>query len=111
MLNWTSWKRFPDPQRGESIEAPIGPGVYEVRDMASGDVVAFDHSDSVVRALATLRKPSPRTWLFGRRRRQIPGELEYRTCAAASPSDAKVMVEQLRRQLQAYWRNTGQNGG
>jgi hypothetical protein len=109
MLNWTAWKRFPDPQRGESIEAPIGPGVYEVRDIASGDLIAFDHTDSVARALASLRKPPPRTWLF--RRRHANGiELEYRTCAATSHSDAKVMVEQLRRQLQAYWRNTGQTG-
>ena len=110
MLNWTTWKRFPDPRRGESIEAPIGPGVYEVREVASGDVVAFDHADSVARALATLRKPPPRAWLF-RRSKLNGGELEYRTCAAASHSDARVMVEQLRRQLQAYWRNTGQNGG
>jgi hypothetical protein len=56
--------------------------------------------------LATLRKPPPRAWLFGRRR-QAPSELEYRTCAAATRSDAKIMVEQLRRQLQAYWRHTG----
>ncbi len=31
MQTWSGWKRFPDVKSGDHIEAPIGPGVYEVR--------------------------------------------------------------------------------
>ena len=27
---WSDWKSFPDAYHGEYIQAPIGPGVYEV---------------------------------------------------------------------------------
>ena len=28
---WSEWKRYPRAERGENIEAPISPGIYEVR--------------------------------------------------------------------------------
>ena len=28
---WSEWKRYPRAGRGENIEAPITPGIYEVR--------------------------------------------------------------------------------
>ena len=41
---WSGWKRFPDAQSGEFVEAPTGPGVYEVRHTLTGRVVAFGHA-------------------------------------------------------------------
>ena len=38
---WMDWKRLPKAERGEHIEAPIGPGVYEVREAATGALFAF----------------------------------------------------------------------
>ncbi|MFZ0104116.1 MAG: hypothetical protein WAL49_17700, partial [Pseudolabrys sp.] len=52
---WSTWKRFPDAQSGEHVEAPIGPGVYEVRHTMTGRVVAFGHSGNVANALADLK--------------------------------------------------------
>ena len=52
---WSSWKRFPDAQSGEHVEAPIGPGVYEVRHTMTGRVVAFGHAGNVANALADLK--------------------------------------------------------
>jgi hypothetical protein len=52
---WSNWKRFPDAQSGEHVEAPIGPGVYEVRHTMTGRVVAFGHSANVANALADLK--------------------------------------------------------
>lgn len=101
--SWTIFKPFPDAQRGENIEAPIGPGVYEVRRISTGDVVAFDHTPNVASALSALNRPTPRTWLFGRHRSD-PRDLEYRTCAAATASDAKVIAASLRGQREVFWR-------
>ena len=107
--NWTTWKRFPNAERGEHVEAPIGPGIFEVRDMATGDLAAFDASANVAHALAALRKPRTRSWtkLFGGERRPLKGaDLEYRTCAASSLSEARMMVQALRGRRQVYWRGS-----
>jgi hypothetical protein len=55
MQTWTSWKRFPDSHRGGLVEAPIGPGVYEVRHVETGEVIAFGHSGSVANAIGELK--------------------------------------------------------
>ena len=107
--NWTSWKTFPSAARGESVEAPIGPGIYEVRNMATGDLVAFDAAANVARALSALRKKPSRGWakLFGGRRNSAHGsDLEYRTCAASSVNEAKMMVQALVGRRQVYWRRS-----
>lgn len=108
--NWTSWKRFPQAERGEHVEAPIGPGIFEVRDIATGDLAAFDASANVAHALAALRKPPARSWskLFGRGdRRTLRGpDLEYRTCAASTVSEAKMMAQALLGRRGVYWRRS-----
>jgi hypothetical protein len=107
--NWTGWKRFPNAQRGEHVEAPIGPGLYEVRQVSSGDLAAFAASPIVAYALSALRRaPSPRSWmsLFKNKETSSSGELEYRTCAAATLSEAKMMAQCLLDRRQAYWRRS-----
>ncbi len=105
--NWTSWKRFPNAERGEHVEAPIGPGIYEVRDVASGDLAAFDATANVAYALSSLRPRPLRPWkkLFGATN-ALRNELEYRTCAAGSMGEAKIMAQCLRSRRQVYWRRS-----
>ncbi len=109
---WSTWKRFPDAFHGEHIEAPIGPGVYEVCHNASGEQVAFGYAANVAQALSNLLPPpSKRGWPFFRRaaRRQYPiNELEYRTCAAGSANEARLAAEQLMGQRQALIRRFAQ---
>jgi hypothetical protein len=109
---WSSWKKFPNAERGEHVEAPIGPGIYEVRNMSTGDLAAFDAAGNVAHALsALLRKPPARPWakLFGGDRTGWRGnDLEYRTCAAASMSEAKIMAQALLGRRQVYWRRNAQ---
>jgi len=52
---WSSWKRFPDVESGGHVEAPIGPGVYEVRHTHTGRVVAFGPAGNVAQALSELK--------------------------------------------------------
>jgi hypothetical protein len=107
--NWTSWKSFPSAERGEHVEAPIGPGLYEVRDISTGDLTAFDAAANVAQALSALRKPPSRTWakLFGGERRSFNSpSLEYRTCAASSMNEAKMMAQALLGRRQVYWRRS-----
>ncbi|MFY9601384.1 MAG: hypothetical protein WB540_16685 [Pseudolabrys sp.] len=105
---WSSWKRFPDAHSGEHVEAPIGPGVYEVRHTMTGRVVAFGHSANVANALGDL-KLNGNASAFSRLFRKQPlvsrvADLEYRTCAATSRSEAKTAAQRLMGLRQTAWR-------
>jgi hypothetical protein len=91
---WTEWKRFPKAERGEHVEAPIGPGIYEVREAATGALFTFGAADSVAQALAALAMP-PRSftsWFRANGLANTPN-LEYRTCATSTKTEAKTAAE------------------
>jgi hypothetical protein len=90
---WSEWKRYPRAERGENIEAPISPGIYEVRHAASGALFSFDAVENVASALALL-SVSSKSW-FARRGPAVTPELEYRTCATSSKADAKAALERM----------------
>ena len=104
---WSSWKPFPDAYHGQHVEAPIGPGVYEVCRSATGEQIAFGYAANVAQALAKVVPSGGRGWpFFGRaaRPRYLSSELEYRTCAATSMTEARIAAEQLLSHRQAVWR-------
>ena len=105
---WSSWKRFPDVESGGHVEAPIGPGVYEVRHTHTGRVVAFGPAGNVAQALSEL-KVNGGVGAFARLFRKQPlvsqvSDLEYRTCAAASRAEAKTAAHRLLGLRQTAWR-------
>ncbi len=111
---WSSWKRFPDAANGGAIEAPAGPGVYEVRHTMTGRVIAFGDSADVARALLEL-KGNGALSLFARLFRKPPpvsrvGDLEYRTCAAGSRAEAKTAAHRLLGLRQTAWRRRTDHG-
>lgn len=99
---WSDWKRFPR-MRNENIEAPISPGIYEVRVAATQSTFAFGITDNVAETLAglPLRPRSLRDWLWRRQPGTLP-ELEYRTCATATKADAKAAVEGMLARRDSY---------
>ncbi len=105
---WTTWKTFPDAFHGEHIEAPIGPGVYEVCLAATGEQVAFGYSANVAQALSkAVPPPNTRGWPFFRRasrHRYLSSELEYRTCSAGTAAEARIAAQQMMGQRQAMFR-------
>lgn len=111
---WSGWKRFPDAQRGGVVEAPIGPGVYEVRHTQTGRVVAFGHARNVANAITDLKVNggvSPFARLFGRQPlvSQV-FDLEYRTYATASRAEAKTAANRLKGLRQSAWRRRVDGG-
>jgi hypothetical protein len=106
--SWSGWKRFPDIDKGDNIEAPIGPGVYEVRHTLTGRVMAFGHAGQVANALSELKFDngvSTFARLFGRKpANSRVSDLEYRTCAAASRAEAKAAAQRLAALRRSAWR-------
>jgi hypothetical protein len=95
-------------QAGGHVEAPIGPGVYEVRHTNTGRVVAFGHTANVANAISELKLDSGVSAfarLFGRAPLVAPvNDLEYRTCAASTRADAKTTASRLLSLRQTAWK-------
>ena len=69
---WTGWKSFPDDYHGEYIQAPMGPGLYEVCRTSTREQVAFGCTRNVAESLCDLLKPRGlRKWLSFRRGQQL----------------------------------------
>ena len=112
--SWSVWKRFPDAQSGGVVEAPIGPGVYEVRHMMTGRVVAFGSANNVANAISELKVNggvSTFARLFGKQPLVPPvNDLEYRTYAAASRAEAKTAASRMQGLRQSAWRRRLEQG-
>ena len=106
MQAWSNWKRFPDAYSGGFVEAPIGPGVYEVRHAQTGELVAFGHAGNVANAISALKVDHGRGWsrLFKRASVRPVHELEYRAAATATVGEAKTAASHLNGLRQSYWR-------
>src|SRR5690242_11256402 len=100
ITTWSEWKRYPRAGRGENIEAPISPGIYEVRVAGTGALHSFGAVDNVAQALSQLQIGS-KTW-FGRRDAADTPELEYRTCATSTKADAKAAAERMIGRRETY---------
>jgi predicted Fe-S protein YdhL (DUF1289 family) len=103
---WTNWKSFPDDFYGEFIQAPLGPGLYEVCRSSTREQVAFGCTRNVAEALGDLLRPRGlKSWLFFKRgRRYETGELEYRTWPTATLTDAKNVLGLIRERHEAVMR-------
>jgi hypothetical protein len=97
---WSEWKRYPRPGRGDNLEAPITPGIYEVRVAGTGALHSFDAVDNLAVALAQL-STGTKSW-FGRRDPEKMPDLEYRTCATSSKSAAKAAAERMIGRRETY---------
>jgi hypothetical protein len=98
---WSEWKRYPRAERGENIEAPISPGIYEVRYAGTGALHSFDAVDNVASALAMLTVGAKSSW-FSRRETAATPDLEYRTCATSTKADAKAAAERMIGRRETY---------
>ena len=97
---WSEWRRYPRAERGENIEAPISPGIYEVRYAGTGALHSFDAVDNVAQALSMLQVTT-KSW-FSRREAAKAPDLEYRTCATSTKADAKAAADRMIGRREAY---------
>jgi hypothetical protein len=97
---WSDWKRYPRLGRGENLEAPISPGIFEVRFAATGALHSFGAVDNVAQSLALL-PAGAKSW-FGRRGPVETPDLEYRTCATSSKADAKAVADRMIGRRETY---------
>ena len=105
--SWSSWKRYPGAAGNEPLDAPSGPGVYEVRHTLTGRAIAFGYASDLAQALRELRVDGGGAWsrLFRRETHPVRvSDLEYRVCATETRSEARTTAQRLMGLRQTYWR-------
>ena len=104
---WTEWKSYPDAYHGESIHAPVGPGVYEVCDAVTREQVAFGPATNVARTLSAVLMRGKMSWLsymLFSRSKHDRGTLEYRAWPTATLADARIAAHRILDQREAIIR-------
>ena len=99
---WSQWKNFPAYDRGELLNAPVGPGLYELRHRHTGELLGFGHAANVASALTSHFSPS----LWARITQKKPLEyqhVEYRTMSASSLRHARDQEAAIAWRRNAFW--------
>ncbi|WP_444956937.1 hypothetical protein [Microbulbifer sp. ZKSA002] len=72
MNEWTGWKPFPDPRKNDLLIAPFGPGVYELRNKKTDELILFGSGKNCAFRMSSLL-PKP----FGCGTRKNAKKREY----------------------------------
>ena len=51
---WSRWRPFPNPKTGGYLSAPFGPGVYQLRNRKTGELVLFGEGKNVAHRMSSL---------------------------------------------------------
>ncbi len=98
---WSQWRPFPDPECGDYLIAPFGPGVYELGDSSTDELILCGKSKNVAYRMSSLL-PSPLgagTRKNSKKRQYVFRHLtkiEYRTMACADEDDAWETEAEMR---------------
>lgn len=107
---WSNWKSFPDPRKGDYLIAPLGSGVYQLRNTKCDKYVLFGTGKHLAHRMTSLL---PKPFGTGTRnnedkRRYILNNLqdiEYRTISFIESNDAK-RFESYIKSVEQYLFNT-----
>jgi hypothetical protein len=102
---WSEWKLFPDPRYQERLNAPFGPGCYELR-IGSQLLLYGSGAHCAARMTSLLPKPLGCGTRDNARKREdvlrYLGRVEYRTLACATPAEAKAEERKLQARKSEY---------
>jgi len=99
---WSEWKIFPAQGRGEHLDAPVGPGLYELRNRMTGEFLGFGQAANVAAALSRYFTPTWWDRLTGRRAPDVR-HIEYRTMSARDKRHAKAQAASIAWRREAFW--------
>lgn len=57
MKNWTNWKPMPSPPDCKNIEGPEGPGVYQIRNIKTDQLIQFGNGIECQKRMKSLFPP------------------------------------------------------
>ena len=101
-FEWQDWLPFPAPNKGMYLRAPFGPGVYQLRNVASGELVLFGTGKNCASRMSSLLPPPLGTGTRNNsQKREYVAKninvIEYRCAAFSSIGDAKELERELKK--------------
>lgn len=102
---WSEWKTFPAQRRGELLNAPVGPGLYELRHQHTGEFIGFGQAANVAAALTRHFTPSRWSRILGRTAPDVRN-VEYRTMSARDTRHARNQAATIAWRREAFWGHT-----
>lgn len=101
MSAWTNWRAMPSPQDCRLINAPSGPGVYQIKNKVTGQLIQFGIG---VKCQERMKSLFPEPYGCGKRNNSNKREyifsnwknLEYRTFATLTRAEAKLIEDSLK---------------
>lgn len=96
------WESFPNPEKNDYLNAPLGPGVYQIRTKDTHDYIMFgEGGQTLFRMLSLLPEP----FYKGNRNNEDKKDyicdnidnFEYRTLACSSKEEAVRIQNELKR--------------
>jgi hypothetical protein len=96
---WSEWRSFPDPRLEGYLVAPLGPGVYELRNRDTGQLVLFGRSKHCASRMSSLLPDSGGTRKNYKKRNYVLehlSKIEYRTRPFPTDGEAAAFESELR---------------
>jgi predicted GIY-YIG superfamily endonuclease len=88
---WSDWKQFPDPRMGHYLNAPFGPGVYELQNRRTGDFILIGQSKNVAWRMTSLLPSQKKEYV-----RDHLQDIVYRTIPCGTKEEALRQENRLR---------------
>ncbi|GHT30449.1 hypothetical protein AGMMS49574_10160 [Bacteroidia bacterium] len=98
-FEWTEWKKFPNPNKGEYLIAPFGCGVYELRNTKTNKLILFGRSKNCAYRMSSLLPIGQGTRDNDKKIAYVQEHLdnvEYRTFSFLKEDEMKLFEKQLR---------------
>lgn len=100
-FNWTAWKRIPSPENCRKIEGPSGPGVYQIRNQKTKQLIQFGIGKECQKRMKSI---FPKPYGSGTRNNvekrnyilQNWQYLEYRTLETQTREEAKIIEDSIK---------------
>jgi hypothetical protein len=98
---WSEWKRLPSPANCRTVEAPIGPGVYQLRHRITHENILFGIGKECRKRMQSL---FPKPYGTGTRNNESKRifvlknweVIEYRTLSTVTRGDAAMIEKSLK---------------
>lgn len=106
-LEWSEWRKFPDPRQCGILIAPFGPGCYELRRSDNGKLVLYGKGGHLsYRMTSLLPEPEGCGTRNNAHKRAYVLEhidhIEYRTLACSTVEEAEKQEQRLKANKSAY---------
>ena len=109
-FDWSEWRHFPDPTKKGILVSPFGPGLYQLRNKKTNDLILFGIGGHLSQRMTSLL---PKPYGIGTRKNEKKREyvwnniedIEYRTISTQTRNES-LIIEKVIKGMNIHLFNT-----